>query len=122
MNPNSNQKRIAFGYDRSSDNKIIKNETQAAAVRQIFQYYAAGKSLYEIKGLIESQGILSPHNKTTWGKQTLSNILSNPHYIGDEHYPVIISEELFQRAQMIKAIRAKNELKMDAVLNLTAST
>jgi len=39
MNPNSSQKRIAFGYNRNGLGKIVINEGQAATVRLIFEYY-----------------------------------------------------------------------------------
>ncbi len=37
------------------------------------------------------------------GKQTISNILSNPHYLGSEDYPKIIERDLFDRVQTRKA-------------------
>ena len=42
MNPNSPQKRMAFGYNRDYG-KIVINEGQAAAVKLIFMYYLEGK-------------------------------------------------------------------------------
>lgn len=36
MNPNSNQKRIAFGYMRDQNNKIVLYEGQAPAVKLIY--------------------------------------------------------------------------------------
>lgn len=56
-------------------------------------------------------GIPSPLNGKTWGKQTLANILSNPHYTGDEIYPIIISEEQFLLAQELKKERAGKKLQ-----------
>ena len=38
MNPASEQKRIAFGYNRF-EGRIVINEGQAACVRLIFDYY-----------------------------------------------------------------------------------
>lgn len=90
MNLKSEQKRIAFGYDRAANGEIIINEGQAATVRLIYSYYLDGKSLADIKVILESISIPSPQNKPRWGKQTLSNILSNYHYLGTENYPAII--------------------------------
>ena len=102
MNPASAQKRIAFGYNRNYD-KIVLNEGQAGCVWLIFSYYDEGKSLAEIKGILEGMNIPSPQNKKVWGKQTISNILSNPHYLGSEDYPKIIEQDLFDRVQARKA-------------------
>lgn len=107
MNPDSKQKRIAFGYDRAANGKIVVNEGQAAAVKMIFSYYLEVKSISEIISILEGIGVPSPQNKSRWGKQTLSNILSNPHYLGSEAYPAIIDRDTFERAQAIKEFKRK---------------
>ena len=53
MNPNSKQKRIAFGYERLGNNKIVPHEGQAAALKLIYWMYAEGKSLAQIKDSME---------------------------------------------------------------------
>lgn len=105
MNPESKQKRIAFGYERLSDNTIGIQEGQAAALQLIYGMYEEGKSLAEIKTILEGLNIPSPYNRRTWGKQTISNLLSNPHYLGLEQYPALISRELFDCVQQIKGQR-----------------
>lgn len=105
MNVNSKQKRIAFGYNRNGRNEIVLHEGQAAAVKVIFRYYVEGCSIALIKQQLEGMGIPSPLNGIR-GKQTLANILSNPHYTGDETYPIIITEEQFLLAQKLKNERA----------------
>lgn len=102
MNPNSEQKRIAFGYNRNSKNEIVIHQGQAAVVKLIFGCYLEGCSMAEIKDNLENMGIPSPLNGKKWSKQTLANILSNPHYLGDELYPKIISEEQYNLAQTKK--------------------
>lgn len=101
MNPASAQKRIAFGYNRNYD--IELNPGQAGCVWLILSYYDEGKSLAEIKDILEGMNIPSPQNKKVWGKQTISNILSNPHYLGSDEYPKIIEQDLFDRVQARKA-------------------
>ena len=102
MNPASAQKRITFGYNRNYD-KIVLNEGQAGCVWLIFSYYDEGKSLAEIKDILERLNVPSPQNKKAWGKQTISNILSNPHYLGSDEYPKIIEQDLFDRVKVRKA-------------------
>ena len=105
MNPESKQKRIAFGYMRLANNQIAIHEGQAAALKLIYGMYMDGKSLSEIKDILEGMNIPSPQNRTTWGKQCLSNLLSNPHYLGSDEYPALISKEQFDLVQGIKAQR-----------------
>ena len=105
MNPESNQKRIAFGYNRFNG-QIVINEGQAAVVKLIYTLYAEGISLGEIKKTLEGMSVPSPQNKPTWGKQALSNILSNEHYLGSDVYPALITEALFETVQRIKSTKA----------------
>jgi hypothetical protein len=106
INSNSNQKRIAFGYNRNPVNRIELHPGQAAAVQLIYKSYAEGQSITAIAEMLKSAGIPSPQNKPSWGKQTIANILSNPHYHGDNDYPRIIETELFDTVQMLKGKRA----------------
>ena len=76
MNPASKQKRIAFGYMRLANNQIAIHEGQGAALQLIYAMYAEGKSLAEIKSVLEGMNVPSPYNGRSWGKQTLSNLLS----------------------------------------------
>lgn len=102
-----NQNRIAFGYNRSILGKIEINKLQAQTVQLIFQLYADGKSMGKITEQFEACGIPSPYNKSKWGKQTLSKILSYERYLGDENYPQIIEKEQFDHVQTIKKSWAK---------------
>ena len=101
MNPASEQKRIAFGYMRKNG-EVQLYPGEASCVQLIFNYYDEGKSFAEIKEILEGMNIPSPYNKRNWGKQTLSNILSNPHYLGSEEYPKIIDQDLYYRVQQRK--------------------
>lgn len=62
MNSNSEQKRIAFGYNRNSKNEIVIHPGQAAAVKLIFDYYLEGCSMAKIKDNLEGMRIPSPLN------------------------------------------------------------
>lgn len=109
MNPNSDQKRIAFGYLRNARNEIELYEGQAATIKLIYMQYLQGFGLREIKELLEGIGVPSPYNHQKWGLQVLSNILSNPHYTGTDDYPQIITKEQFEKVQKIKASKTYSE-------------
>jgi hypothetical protein len=108
MNSNSQQKRIAFGYNRGPINQIELHPGQAAAVALIFKAYAEGDSIAQIAGMLEAAKIPSPQNKPTWGKQAISNVLSNPHYLGEAPYIQIVDQELYDQVQAIKSKHASN--------------
>ncbi len=104
------KKRIAFGYNHNAANKIELHTGQAGAVKLIYQSYVDSMSIAAITEMLESASIPSPQNKPTWGKQTITNVLSNPHYLGDADYPKIIDSELFNMVQEIK-VKRKSALK-----------
>ena len=101
MNSESKQKRIAYGYYRDIDDRIRIHEHYAAYVKLIFIYRSYGESLGSIKKKLETVGVLSPQGGKAWSCQTLQNILSNPHYMGDDDYPQIITPEQFKEVQII---------------------
>ena len=65
--------------------------------------YIDGFGLRSIKELLERFDIPSPYNRKISGLQTIANILSNPHYVGDDVYPRIITKQQYDSAQKIKA-------------------
>ena len=108
MNADSNQKRIAFGYNRACNGRIELNAGQASVVKLIFAWYLEGKSIGQIAEMLEGIGIPTAQNKPKWGRQAISNMLSNCHYTGQEvSYPQIISIEDFDAVQRIKQGRSK---------------
>lgn len=76
--------------------KVVINEEQAEKVRIFFKFYISGQSL---KVASENAGLNIFHGSA--GK-----MLRNKHYLGDEHYPAIITEEDFDKAEEIRMARA----------------
>ncbi len=122
-----------FDEKRNPKTKYEVNETEAKAVRLIFELYAKGNGLKNIVMAFAKRGI-KPRSGSYWSKSTVANILRNETYIGwtvfnkrdkkttgkqskpkDEwviirntHEP-IISEELFDRVQeLIEERQPKN--------------
>ena len=62
MNPDSSQKRIAFGYNREYNNIVINNG-QAIIVEAIYTQYQRGYGIGIIKEILEKAGVPSPQNK-----------------------------------------------------------
>lgn len=104
---------------------------QAETVRLIFEMYAEGYGLKRIKNYLEQNRYKTATGKTKWFESSLSRILGNPMYIGKQYqcqtevldflshrvkknskedyvliegdFEPIISEELFQKVQEIRA-------------------
>lgn len=78
---------IPYGY-RIENGKSVVDEIAAGRVRQLFENYLSGDSL---KKSAENAGITGNHG-------TIKLMLQNRRYLGDEFYPPIISEEMFNAA------------------------
>ena len=70
-----------YGYQYKNGNLIVV-EDEAHIVRAIFNMYADGKSLQFICDHLNNAGIESKKG-VGWSRQTISNILHNPVYVGD---------------------------------------
>lgn len=93
------QKRISFGYKRNDMNEIVIYKEQAEVVKLIFELYSFDQSLSQISEYLEIYRIPSPSNKPLWGRQIINNVLSNENYLGNDDYPQIITEELWNSVQ-----------------------
>lgn len=79
---------IPYGY-RIEDGKAVVDEVQAKQVRTFFKEYISGKAL---KVAAETVGL-----KLFYG--SAGRMLRNTHYLGDDYYPAIIDQELFNKAK-----------------------
>lgn len=91
-------KNIPFGYCMING-KYAVNSIEAAAVKQIFTEYSAGKSLNEIAAKM----VVPYHlDKPLWNKNMVKRVLENRRYIGECGYPQIIESQIFNDVQNIK--------------------
>ena len=86
---------IPYGY-RIEDGKAVVDETQAEQVRTFFKEYISGKAL---KVAAETVGLKMFHGSA-------GRMLRNAHYLGDDYYPAIIDQELFDKAEEERQSRA----------------
>ena len=85
-----------FGY-RIEDGKALVDDKAAEQVKELFSGYLSGLSL---KNAAIKAGIDCYH-------ATVSRMLLNKQYLGDEFYPPIIDEEIFEKARLEKQKRAE---------------
>lgn len=86
---------IPYGY-RIEDGKAVVDEIQAEQVRTFFKEYISGKAL---KVAAETVGLKIFHGSA-------GRMLRNTHYLGDDYYPAIIDQELFDKAEEERQSRA----------------
>ncbi len=114
--------RKLYGYTKDSDGKLIIDEQQAKAVRDIFRWYLDGDSVLGIIKKLSNAGIASPTGKENWSKRSIENLLCNEKYIGTvtlldsatgqyeyqikDNHPPIITENEFRAVQKEKNRRS----------------
>lgn len=103
--------KVVFGYTTDSNNVIIPDNKNADIVRYIFNAYAnteaSTSTIY--RELLERGDILNTYTFPTGGVNFIRNIIVNEAYKGGRsktnkiiefHYPAIVSEELWQKANL----------------------
>lgn len=84
-----------YGY-LIEDGKAVIDELKAEQVRNLFKEYISGKGLKEAA---EAVGLNLHHG-------SVGRMLSNTRYLGDDYYPAIIDQELFDKAREERTFRA----------------
>ena len=92
------QRHMPLGY-RMAGGKIVIAPEQAEIIKEIFQEYSEGASLYQLARKLTDLGALNANHKPVWNHGTVGKILENRKYLGDEFYPKIIASELFTQVQ-----------------------
>jgi site-specific DNA recombinase len=113
-----------YGYDLGENLAMSINEEEAHTVRQIFDLFNEGHNILTITGMLNDLGV-----SKKWHAVTVSRILSNPTYIGVNHWKrkgaidgiyfenaheAIIPEEVFQEAQDILLKRKEHFLSQSS--------
>ena len=66
-----------MGYRKGADGKPEIIPEEARVIRQIYDAYLSGKSLQDIKRMLEDEGIVTKTGLTVWSMGAIQNILRN---------------------------------------------
>ena len=125
---------VCYGYKVSRTGELVIDPTEANTVLFIFHHFMNGDSLGKISGALARMGIISPTDRVTWSRETISKLLANEKYMGDvilgktnvvdgvqvksydaskqvlmrAHHPAIISHELFNAVQRERRKRSRS--------------
>lgn len=92
---------IRYGY-KLLDGKLVPDENEALIVMEIFQKYVNGNSLKSIAEELNVRGIIYLGEKCGWNKRRIASMIEEQKYIGEKDYPKLISNELFEAANIVK--------------------
>ena len=102
------KRRFPFGY-HMIDGQIDLDAAEALVVRFIFQKYSEGIS---VPKLMERLPVLNvPYREgSNWNKNMICRILDNATYLGNNEYPQIIEESLFEQVSSRRSIIQNGKL------------
>lgn len=92
------QRHTPLGYRIQNGKAEIEPEI-AAFIREVFDAYLTGASTYRIAKDFTRRGILNASHKPSWNHGSIGKILENRKYLGDEFYPPLIEQSVFEQVQ-----------------------
>lgn len=111
MQDSLKNRRIPFGYQFI--NGIIETDDKIAEiVVDIFNQYINGKSLLAIAETLNKYHVEYLPGKAGWNKSRIKRVIEDRRYIGENQFPQIISHDIFEKAEQIKASR-NNQNEVD---------
>lgn len=103
---------VAFGYEiRDAEICIVERESEV--VKNVYAMYIQGMSLLLISERLNMLPITYASDGRAWDKNMVKRILENPKYRGDKGYPVIISEEIANKALECKSKKYTHQNEED---------
>lgn len=100
---------VPYGYKKLNPRTTVIDEEKAPFVRRAFELYSTGLSLDKVKEQLYEEGFIYQRANKKISKGQLAKLLQNINYIGvlkfkdtvyTGQHPPIISEELFNKAQV----------------------
>ena len=105
-----------YGYKLNFLGKKEVHDERAAVVRLIYEKYIGGMNRYAITWYLINHEIVRPRGDScAWQYSMVSRILADERYLGNEKYPMILTQDIFEAAQEVrrkekeKAIATRHE-------------
>lgn len=97
-------RRFPYGYEmRNGDIQICMSELNV--LTDIFDSYINGSNLKDIADRLTFKRIEYLPDEYVWNKSRVKRMIEDKRYLGDEKYPSIISEKIFNKANSVKQSR-----------------
>ena len=97
---------IPYGYTMKNG-YIVTEQSEVEVIAFIFESYVHGATLKDIAERLTKEGVVYSEKNTEWNKARVMRILDNVKYLGDDTFPQIISERLYEEAGRQKTARQK---------------
>lgn len=102
------QRTIPLGYE-IKDGKAVIHQGEASMVRYAFQAYCNGDSQFSIARYFQEAGYKNGNGRVSWRHPTIGKLLTNKVYLGEDFYPAIITQEVFDKALGVRHQKALHQ-------------
>lgn len=89
------KRKLPFGYQLEWGQTAI-NQVEAEVVQYIFHSYAHGSSYTDLVMYLDQ--IIRYDCEKNWNKNMIARILEDRRYLGEQGYPAVIQQDIFQKA------------------------
>lgn len=96
---------LPFGY-QMKEGQLVPHPQEASLVKEFFRKYLEGVSLNGLAKIASLQGIPYREDAPAWNKNAVSRLLQDSRYTGNERFPAILPEEIFQKAAALHTAKA----------------
>lgn len=101
------KRRFPYGYEMQNG-EIIISAKEADTVKRIFREYLNGDNLKIIAERLTIKQVEFLPGEYGWNKNRIKRMIEDKRYIGDNSYPAIVGEDIFNRANAEKNSRRTN--------------
>ncbi len=95
------QRSIPLGYE-IKDGKAKIHDDEAKMIRFAFKSYCNGDSEFTIAKHFQEAGHKNGNGRVSWSHSTIGKLLHNKVYLGDDFYPQLISQEIFDKVAEVR--------------------
>lgn len=95
------QRHMPFGY-KIIDGVVTIESEKTELIRKMFDDFIAGKSLKQMANDLTELKILNANGKPSWNHCSIGKILSNCKYIGNDYYPAVVTDEIFNTVKTLR--------------------
>ncbi len=87
--------------------KLVIDKVKSKTVLKIFHEYVGGKTILALSKELTANNVPKSTDKTNWTHGAVGRILENIKYLGDDIYPKLIDQKLFDEATKRRTRRVK---------------
>jgi site-specific DNA recombinase len=99
------QRTIPLGYE-IKDGKAVIHKGESKMIHYAYNTYCDGDSQFNIARHFQEAGYKNGNGRVSWRHPTIGKLLQNKVYLGDDFYPAIISQEIFNKAAEVRNDKA----------------